>query len=47
VVNLLLQHGADDNAVNRCGTNALFLAGEERHINVLEMLVARGAEGNS
>jgi ankyrin repeat protein len=42
VVNLLLEHGADDSAVNSCGRKTLFAAVEEGHINVLELLAARG-----
>jgi uncharacterized protein len=47
VVDLLLQHGAGDSAVNRCGRDASVPAVEEGHINVLKLLVARGVDVNT
>ncbi|KAG1700732.1 hypothetical protein DVH05_011591 [Phytophthora capsici] len=46
MVNLLLKHGADGNAVNNAGDSALFGAVHNEHDTIVKLLLAHGADAH-
>ena len=47
MTNILLQHGADVNAVNREYGSALHIAAHDGHVDIAKVLIQNGADVNA